>query len=48
MIEIIKAILNFITKKEVYGVVITLSIAYFVYRTASILLEEVIKNGKKK
>lgn len=46
MIEILKGILNIITKKEVYGVVITLAVAYFIYRTATIILDEVINYGK--
>ncbi len=46
MIEFLKAILNIITKKEVYGVVITLSISYFIYKTLVILFEEVINYGK--
>lgn len=46
MISFLKVILNIITKKEVYGVVVTLAIAYFVYRTTSIILEDVINYGK--
>ena len=46
MIEFLKVILNIITKKEVYGVIATLAIAYFVYRTATIALDEVINYGK--
>lgn len=46
MIDFLKILLNVITKKEVYGVVITFAIAYFVYRTATIILEEVINYGK--
>ena len=46
MIEFLKVILNIITKKEVYGVVITLSISYFIYKTLTILFEEVINYGK--
>lgn len=46
MIEILKVILNIITKKEVYGVVVTLAVAYFIYRTATIILDEVINYGK--
>ncbi len=46
MIEILKAILNILTKKEIYGVVVTLAVAYFVYRTATLILEEVINYGK--
>ena len=46
MIDFLKSILSFISKKEVYGVVATLSIAYFIYRTATIILDEVINYGK--
>lgn len=46
MINFFKVILNIITKKEVYGVVVTFAIAYFIYRTTSIILEEVINYGK--
>lgn len=48
MIEILKVIFNIITKKEVYGVVVTLAIAYFVYRTTAIILQEVINFGRDK
>jgi len=48
MIEFLKVILNIITKKEVYGVVVTLAIAYFIYRTTTIILEEAINFGKDK
>jgi len=46
MIDFLKIILNIITKKEVYGIIVTASIAYFIYRTVSIILEEVINYGK--
>lgn len=46
MIEFFKIILNIITKKEVYGVVVTFAIAYFIYRTTTIFLEEAINYGK--
>ena len=46
MIDILKRILNILTKKEVYGVIVTLAVSYFVYRTASIILNEVINYGK--
>lgn len=48
MIEFLKIILNIITKKEVYGVIVTLAIAYFTYRTIAIILQEVINFGKDK
>lgn len=46
MIDFLKIILNIITKKEVYGVVVTLAVAYFIYRTATIILDELINYGK--
>ena len=46
MIDILKVILNIITKKEVYGVVVTLAIAYFVYKSATVILDEIINHGK--
>lgn len=46
MIDILKVILNIITKKEVYGVVITIAISYFVYKTATVILDELINHGK--
>ncbi len=46
MIEFLKVVLNIITKKEVYGVIITLSISYFVYKTLAIIFEEIINYGK--
>lgn len=46
MIDFLKVILSIITKKEVYGVVVTLAIAYFIYRTATIVLDELINFGK--
>ncbi len=46
MTNILKAIINIFTKKEVYGVIITLAISYFVYKTIAIFLEETINSGK--
>lgn len=46
MIEFLKVVLNIITKKEVYGVVITLAVSYFVYKTVAIILEEIINHNK--
>lgn len=46
MPNVVKGIINFITKKEVYGVVITIAVAYFIYQTISIILEELINSGK--
>lgn len=48
MIEFLKVILNIITKKEVYGVVVTFAMSYFIYRTTTIILQEVINFGKDK
>lgn len=46
MKNVLKVILSFITKKEIYGVVVTLAIAYFIYKTISIFLEETINEGR--
>lgn len=46
MTKYINSIINFISKKEVYGIVVTLAVAYFVYRTITIVLEEEINKGK--
>lgn len=48
MKDVIKIILNVITKKEVYGVVLILAISYFIYQTIVIILEDVINKGKSK
>ena len=45
MIDILKGILNILTKKEVYGVVVTLAVSYFIYRSATIILNEIINYG---
>ena len=46
MKNFIKAVLSIISKKEVYGVIVTLAITYFIYNTIAILLEDLI-NSKK-
>ena len=46
MIEILKGILNILTKKEVYGVIVTIAISYFVYQTATIILNEIMNYGQ--
>lgn len=46
MIDILKGILNILTKKEVYGVIVTIAISYFVYQTATIILNEIMNYGK--
>lgn len=48
MKSILKTILNIITKKEIYGVVLILAISYFIYHTLVIILEDVINKGKSK
>lgn len=42
----LRYIIKFITKKEVYGIFFTIAIAYFIYHTISIVLEESINHGK--
>lgn len=46
MSNVLRNILNVISKKEIYGVIVTIAISYFVYKTLTILLEETINNGK--
>ena len=46
MIDLLKVVLNIITKKEVYGVIITIAIAYFLYKTTTLILEDLINYGK--
>jgi small conductance mechanosensitive channel len=46
MIDILKGILNILTKKEVYGVIVTIAVSYFAYRTATIILNEIINYGQ--
>lgn len=46
MSNVLKTILNIISRKEVYGVIVTIAVSYFVFRTMTILLEETINNGK--
>ena len=46
MIDILKGILNILTKKEVYGVIVTIAIAYFLYKTSTIVLNEIMNYGK--
>lgn len=41
-----KAILEIISKKEIYGVVVTIALSYFLYRTIVIILETNINKGK--
>lgn len=44
--EYIKTIINFFTKKEVYSLIATVAISYFIYRTLVIILDEIINTGK--
>ena len=46
MIDILKGILNILTKKEVYGVIVTMAVSYFLYHTATIILNEIINYGQ--
>lgn len=46
MIEILKGILNILTKKEVYGVIVTIAVSYFLYQTATIILNEIMNYGQ--
>lgn len=46
MVEVLKIILNFVSKKEVYGVVAVLAVSYFIYRTVDLILDETINSGK--
>lgn len=46
MINYLKKILKFITKKEVYGVVITIIVAFFLYKIIAKVLEKSINHGK--
>ena len=42
----IKTIINFFTKKEVYSIIATLAVSYFIYKTLTIILDEIINTGK--
>ena len=46
MINFLKAVLNILSKKEVYGVIVTIAVNYFIYKTAAIVLEDTINGGK--
>ena len=46
MPTILKTIISFFSKKEVYGVIVTCSIAYFAYKTIGLILEISITKGK--
>jgi small conductance mechanosensitive channel len=45
MINFLKLILNFLTKKEVYGTIITIAACYFIYTTIVIAMNEVFNHG---
>lgn len=46
MPTILKNLISFISRKEVYGVIVTCAIAYFAYKTIGLLLEVSITKGK--
>ena len=41
MINFLKVVLNFFSKKEVYGTIITIAACYFIYRTITIGMDEI-------
>ena len=45
MINFLKVVLNFLSKREVYGTIVTIAACYFIYRTISIAMEEVFNQG---
>lgn len=45
MINLLKLVLNFLSKKEVYGTIVTVAACYFIYRTLSIAMEEILNQG---
>ena len=45
MINFLKVLLNFLTKKEVYGTIVTIAVCYFIYRLITIAMEEVFNQG---
>ena len=46
MLNYLYKAIDFISRKEVYGIVVTFAIAYFVYKTICYVLEESINKGK--
>lgn len=46
MKKIFESFLDFVTKKEIYGTIITLALNYFLYHTICIILESRIKKSK--
>lgn len=46
MINYLKKILKFITKKEVFGILITIIVAFFLYKIIAKILEKSINRGK--
>ena len=44
--KIIEGMLEFVTKKEIYGTIITLALNYFLYQTICIILESRIDKSK--
>ena len=45
MINFLKVVLNFLTKREVYGTIVTIAACYFIYRTITIAMEEIFNHG---
>ena len=46
MVNLIKVLINIFHRKEVYGTIITIAIAYFVYQSIKIILDSNIDKGK--
>ena len=46
MVDFFHKSINFIGRKEVYGVIVTAAFAYFIYKTITFILEEGINKGK--
>ena len=45
MKEIYEGLLEFVTKKEVYGILLTVAISYFFYQTLSLILDDIINHS---
>jgi len=48
MMKVLEKILKIITKKEVYGVFVILAFAYFIYNTLSVIVDNILIEGKDK
>lgn len=46
MLDFFHKAVNFIGRKEVYGVIVTIAFSYFIYKTIAFILEESINKGK--